>query len=150
MAAFAALTIPVVVPSSQSVADVLKILAETPGATEIAVDAAAGTATLQLQFPGNIDFIMRKLAKRGLSVASSVAISVPVRNLSGRDVKPLALVGNLDASPAISGATYDGERVSARIVPMTASMRYMYEEIIRAGLTAVDMPTIAGKQEFVI
>jgi hypothetical protein len=29
-------------------------------------------------------------------------------------------------------------------------MRYVYEEIIIAGLMPVDMPTVAGPQEFVL
>jgi hypothetical protein len=93
---------------------------------------------------------MRKLRSRGLSAATTIAMSVPVKNLSGKDVDAVQFVSHLNASPAITGANFDGSTVSATILPMTASMRYVYEEIIIAGLTAIDMPTVAGPQEFVL
>ncbi len=150
MAASASLTIPVTMVDPAQRYDVQSILEATAGATDIAVDPAKSQVTLQFQFPGNIDPIMRKLRSRGLSAATKVVMSVPVKNLTGKTVDAVAFVSHLNASPAITGAQYDGTTVSATIVPMTASMRYVYEEIIVAGLTAVDMPTVAGKQEFVL
>lgn len=150
MAAAASLTIPVTIGNPAHLYDVRTILESTPGAAQISVDVASSQATLQYQFPGNIDMVMRKLRSRGLTNATSIAMSVPVKNLSGKDVDSVQLISHLNASPAVTRANYDGATVSATIVPMTASMRYVYEEIIIAGLTAIDMPTVAGPQEFVL
>lgn len=150
MAASASLTIPVTMVNPAHLFDVRSILESTAGATNIAVDPAKSAATLHYQFPGNIDTVMRKLRSRGLTAATTIAMSVPVKNLSGKDVDAVQLISHLNASPAITGANFDGATVSATILPMTASMRYVYEEIIIAGLTAIDMPTVAGPQEFVL
>jgi hypothetical protein len=150
MAASASLTIPVTMVDQANRYDVLSILEATAGATNIAIDPATSAVTLHYQFPGNIDTVMRKLRSRGLSAATTIAMSVPVKNLSGKDVDAVQFVSHLNASPAITGANFDGSTVSATILPMTASMRYVYEEIIIAGLTAIDMPTVAGPQEFVL
>ncbi len=130
--------------------EVLSILEATAGATHIAVDSASSAVTLQYQFPGNIDSVIRRLRSRGLSAPATIGLSVPVKNLSGKNVDAVQLVSHLNASPAVTGASFDGSTISATIVPMTASMRYVYEEIIIAGLTAIDMPTVAGPQEFVL
>ena len=142
MAASASLTIPVTLASPRAVYDITSVLEATAGVSDLAVDAATSKATLGYQFPGSLDSVMRKLRSRGLSV--------PVKNLSGKTIDAAQFLSHLNASPAITGANYDGKTVSATIVPMTASMRYVYEEIIIAGLTAVDIPTVAGPQEFVL
>jgi hypothetical protein len=150
MAASASLTIPVTLANPNALYDVTSVLQATAGVSDLAVDAATSKATLGYQFPGSLDSIMRKLRSRGLSAAKTIDISVPVKNLSGKTIDAVQFLSHLNASPAITGANYDGKTVSATIVPMTASMRYVYEEIIIAGLTAIDMPTVAGPQEFVL
>ena len=150
MAASASLTIPVTLATPGDLYDVTSILESTAGTTNVAVDPATSKVTLGYQFPGNIDTVMRKLRSRGLTAAATIGMSVPVKNLSGKTIDAVTFVSHLNASPAITGADYDGNTVSATIVPMTASMRYMYEEIIIAGLTAIDMPTVAGPQEFLL
>ncbi len=150
MAASASLVIPVTMPGASNRYDVQAILEATPGATDFTVDPAKSEVSLQYQFPGNLDSLMRRLRARGLTNAALVRLSVPVKNLTGKSVDAVELLQHLNASPAVTGATYDGTAVAATIIPMTASMRYVYEEIIIAGLTAIDMPTVAGKQEFVL
>ena len=150
MAASASLTIPVTVATPTQAYDLQRILDSTPGAENIAIDSAAGTVVFDYQFPGNIDATMRRLAKGGLSGGDAIKVSVPVKNLAGKVVDPHALIEALNASPAVRNAAYDGNSVSATIVGATNAMRYIYEEILIAGLTAIDVPTVAGKQEFVL
>ena len=150
MAASASLTIPVTAATPTQAYDVQRILDSTPGAENIAIDGAAGTAVFDYQFPGNIDATVRRLTKRGLFAGGTIKVIVPVKNLTGKVVDPTELVSALNASPAVRDATYDGTSVSATIVGATNAMRYMYEEILIAGLTAIDVPTVAGKQEFVL
>lgn len=77
-------------------------------------------------------------------------MSVPVQNLTGRVIDPTALLQHLNASPAVTAASFDGHVVSATIVAATNAMRYIYEEIIVAGLMPLDVPTVAGPSEFVL
>lgn len=149
MAAFAHLTIPLTLATQAQLQDAIDILNSTPGTTDVEV-APSGRATLSFQFPGNIDAVMRRLVRRGLANGGAIGVSVPVVNRTGKVVDPTHLTSTLNMSPTVSGAAYDGSTVSATIVPLTASMRYMYEEIMIAGLTALDMPTVAGPQEFVL
>ena len=150
MAASASLTIPVSAATPTQAYDVQRILDSTPGAENIRIDGAAGTAVFDYQFPGNIDATMRRLTKRGLFPGGTIEMSVPVKNLTGKVVDSTELISSLNASPAVRNAVFDGETVSATILGATNAMRYVYEEILIAGLTAIDVPTVAGKQEFVL
>ncbi len=150
MAASASLTIPVTTATPAQAYDLRKILDSTPGAENFEIDAAAGTVTFDYQFPGNIDATMRRLTKSGLLHGNTIKVRVPVKNLSGKVVNPAQLCAALDASPAVRDAAYDGNTVSATVAGATNAMRYVYEEILVAGLTAIDVPTVAGKQEFVL
>jgi hypothetical protein len=150
MAASASLTIPVTLKTPAMAIDARKIFESTPGTENIVIDATAGKATMGFQFPGNIDAMVGQLRRKGLLASSTIALSVPVANLSGRTVDPTALLGELNHSPAISDASYDGHTVSANIVAATNAMRYIYEEIIIFGLMPLDKPTVAGPQEFVL
>ncbi len=77
-------------------------------------------------------------------------MSVSVRNLSGRVIDQSGLIAHLNSSPALSHAAFDGKVVSATVVAATNAMRFLYEEIIVAGLMPLDMPTVAGPLEFVL
>ena len=150
MAASASVTIPVTATTPTEAYDLREILDSTPGTQNIAIDAAAGTATFGYQFPGNIDATMRRLTSHGLRHGDTIKISVPVKNLSGNVIDSAQLLQALGASPAVQDAAYDGKTVSATILGATNAMRYVYEEILIAGLTAIDIPTVAGQQEFVL
>ncbi len=150
MAAFARLTIPLAVVTPAQAQDALEVFSQTPGTTDVAVDPVAGKATMLYQWPGNIDAVMRRLKRKGIANPTAIAVSVPVVNHSGKVVDPTHFIGHLNLSPAVSDASYDGSTVSATIVPLTASMRYMFEEINLAGLLAIDSPTVAHPQEFVL
>jgi hypothetical protein len=151
MAASATVTIPVNVGSPARAYDAGKIFSRTPGATHVAFDAAASTATFGFEFPGNIDRLIDRLGAKGLVPTTAAAkVSIPVRNLSGRIIDPTGLIAHLNASPAVSNAAFDGKVVSATVAAATNAMRYLYEEIIIAGLMPVDEPTVAGPLEFVL
>ncbi len=150
MAASASITMPVNLTNPARAYDAAAIFARTPGTSAVEFNAASGSATFGFEFPGNIDRLVERLAKKGLAPSATVSIAIPVRNLSGRIVDPTALVAHLNASPAVSHAAFDGKVVSATVVGATNAMRYIYEEIIIAGLMPVDMPTVAGPQEFVL
>ena len=150
MAASASLTIPVSLKTPEQQHDIARLLAATAGLKNPALDAVAGTATVEFEFPGNIDALMGRLASKRLSTAKTLKIAIPVANLSGKIVDPTALLGALNASPAVSNAGYDGKTVTATIVAATNAARYMYEEIIIAGLMPLDKPTVAGPSEFVL
>ncbi|MBD5633020.1 MAG: hypothetical protein IAI49_00965 [Candidatus Eremiobacteraeota bacterium] len=150
MAASASVTLPLTLVSPAAAHDARAIFGRTPGTSAVSIDAAGGKATFGFEFPGNIDRLVERLAHKGLSKSATVALEIPVRNLSGRIINPTELIAHLNASPAVSNAAYDGTTVSATVVAATNAMRYLYEEIIIAGLMPVDMPTIAGPQEFVL
>lgn len=150
MAASASLTIPVNLSTPVQQLDVNRIFQATAGLKGITLDAAASTATVQFEFPGNIDALIGRLRAKRLTTAQTVTIAIPVVNLSGKVVDPTQLLHALNLSPAVSNATYDGHTVTATIVAATNASRYMYEEIVIAGLMPLDMPTVAGPQEFVL
>lgn len=150
MAASASLTIPVSLATPVQQLDVTRIFQATAGLKDITLDAAANTATVQFEFPGNIDALMGRLRSKRLTTAKTIAISVPVVNLSGKVVDPTHLLHALNLSPAVHQAAYDGHTVTATIVAATNAVRYMYEEIVIAGLMPLDMATVAGPQEFVL
>jgi hypothetical protein len=150
MAASATVTIPVSVSNEAQAYDVSQIFSRTPGTSAVAIDAAAGIATFGYEFPGNIDRLVDRLTAKGLSKARTVTVSVPVRNLSGRVIDPSGLIAHLNSSPALSNAAFDGKAVSATVVAATNAMRFLYEEIIVAGLMPLDKPTVAGPLEFVL
>jgi hypothetical protein len=141
---------PLNLTSPAAVSEAQAIFGRTPGTSAVALDASAGKATFGFEFPGNIDRLVERLAKKGLAPPSTIGITVPIRNLSGRVIDVPHLIAHLNASPAVSGAAYDGSTVSATVTAATNAMRYVYEEIIVAGLMPVDMPTVAGAQEFVL
>jgi hypothetical protein len=126
------------------------VFGRTPGTSAVAIDPVAGKATFGFEFPGNIDRLVERLAGKGLAPGATVAVEVPVRNIAGGTVDVEAMLAHLNASPAVSNAAFDGKTVSATAASQTNAMRYIYEEIIIAGLMPVDMPTVAGKQEFVL
>ncbi|MBD5653913.1 MAG: hypothetical protein IAI50_01885 [Candidatus Eremiobacteraeota bacterium] len=150
MAAAASLTIPTSIVTPVQAYDARKVLSSTAGASNIAVDASANRITFDYEFPGNIDRVMEKLRARHVTGTRSLALSVPVKNLSGRSIDTADFVAHLNASPTVEAATYDGHAVTATIVAQTNAMRYIYEEIIIAGLMPLDIPTVAGPQEFVL
>jgi len=150
MSASASLTIPVRLTTPAQKYDATRAFEATAGLKGLSLDVARGMATIQLEFPGNIDALMRRLAGKRLTHAATISIAVPVQNLSGRIIDPTNLLHALNASPAITNARYDGKTVTATIVAATNSVRYMYEEIIIAGLMPLDTPTVAGPQEFVL
>jgi hypothetical protein len=150
MAASASITIPVTLATERQAYEARLIFGRTPGTSAVSLDAAAGKATFGFEFPGNIDRLVERLAHKGLGPVSDVAVDVPVRNLTGLDVDTAEMLAHLDASPLVANAAYDGATVSVTVAPTTSAMRYVYEEIILAGLMPVDMPTVAGPQEFVL
>jgi hypothetical protein len=148
MAAAAALTIPLTIASPQAREDALEILENTAGSQDVSIDAA-GTASLKLQFPGNIDSLMGKLrGKRLIAGLPSIGVSVPVkpfRTVDGADV-----LQRLRASATLSNVGYDGATVTATALASTSALRYIFEEVLIAGLMPVDFPTVAGPMEFVL
>ena len=150
MSASALLTIPVTFVTSTAQTQALRVLTATAGASAVAVSASDGTATLGYEFPGNIDGLVRRLNAVGARTGPTVKISVPVKNLSGKVVDPTHLLADLNSSPAVSDAGYDGETVTATVACATNAFRYVYEEIIINGLMPLDVPTVAHPQEFVL
>jgi hypothetical protein len=150
MAAAASLTIPVSLVTPLQTYNTKQVLNRIPGASHIAVDAAAGKVTFQFEFPGNIDRVMDKLRARHVTTAPTLAISVPVENLTGKIVDREDLLHVLNSSPTVQGARFDGTSITATISAQTNAMRYMYEEIINAGLMPLDVRTRARPQDFVL
>jgi hypothetical protein len=148
MAAAASLTIPLQIASPEAREDALSVLEKTPGSQDVAIDAA-GVATLKLQFPGNIDALVSKLrAKRVLTTLPFIGVSVPVKPMI--EVDAADVLERLRASVTLSNVTYDGSTVTATAMGATSAFRYILEEVENAGLMPVDIPTVAGSQEFVL
>jgi hypothetical protein len=149
MAASAALTIPLHVSTTNAREDALEILENTPGSAGVSIDDA-GVASFHLQFPGNIDALVSKLrGKRVLDAATpTMTLSVTVQSM--RLVDPADVLQRLKSSPAISEASYNGTVVAVAAVATTSAARYVFEEILNAGLMPIDMPTPAGALEFVL
>jgi hypothetical protein len=149
MAAFGSLTIPLEITSSQAREDALKVLNQTPGAEDVSIDAA-GTASLKLQFPGNIDALIGKLrGKRVLEGLPLLTVSVPVKPMI-EHIDAADVLERLRASATLSNVVYDGATVSATAIATTSALRYIFEEVVNAGLMPVDFPTVAGSLEFVL
>ncbi len=150
MAASASLTIPMTLGTPAQAHDAAVAFGRTPGLLRHEFDAAGTSATVQFEFPGNVDALMSRLTNKRLTASRTATISVPVKNLTGRVIDPTQLIASLNASPAVSNATFDGTTVSATIVAANNAVRYMYEEIVLAGLMPLDKATVAGPQEFVL
>lgn len=150
MAASASLTIPMTLETPAQKYDANAVFNRTPGLLCHEIDPAGISVTVQFEFPGNLDALMSRLVGKRLTSSRLATIAVPVVNLAGRAIDPSRLIASLNASPAVSNATFDGNTVSATIVAATNAVRYMYEEIILAGLMPLDKPTVAGAQEFVL
>ncbi len=150
MAASASLTIPVMLGTPAQAYDARAIFERTPGLIVGNLDVAGSRATVHFEFPGNVDALMSRLASKRLTHGGLATIAIPVKNLSGRVIDVPHLIASLNASPAVSGASYDGDTVSATIVAATNAVRYIYEEIVIAGLMPLDKPSVAGPQEFVL
>jgi hypothetical protein len=148
MAASATLTIPLALTSSAQREAALKILNSTPGTSDIALGAES--ASVKLQLPGNIDILMHRLASANLAPPESIGVSIPVKVMVPAKFSPAKMAADLDASPAVSGAAYDGNVVTATMVAHTNSIRYIFEELEVNGLMPIDMPTPAGPLEFVL
>jgi hypothetical protein len=148
MAAAASLTIPLQIASPEAREDALAILENSAGSQDVAIDSA-GTATLKLQFPGNIDALMSKLRhKRVIAGLPLIGVSVPVKPMI--TVDPADVLDRLRASATLSNVTYDGATVAATAIATTSALRYIFEEVVNAGLMPVDFPTVAGSLEFVL
>jgi hypothetical protein len=151
MAASAALTIPMKLPTPLSAALALDVLARSAGASDVAVDATASTATFKYQVPGSLDKIVAKLAAKGIHIGGWVKVGIPVRpSTPATVIDGPTLVAHLNASPAVKDATFDGHMVGADVFPATNAMRFVFEELIVAGLLPIDEPTPAHPQDFVL
>ena len=113
MAAAASLTIPVSIATPAQAFDARQVLNSAPGTSNVALDTGAGKATFSFEFPGNIDRIMEKLRARHVTSARTLAVSIPIENLTGRLVDPDEFVAHLKASPAVQTAAFDGKTLSA-------------------------------------
>jgi hypothetical protein len=151
MAASAALSIPVKLPTPLSAALALDVLARSAGASDAAVDAATSTATFNYQVPGSLDKIVAKLAAKGIHLGGWAKVGIPVQPATpGVAIDGPTLIAHLNASPAVKDATFDGHTVGANVFPATNAMRYVFEELIVAGLLPIDQPTPARPQDFVL
>jgi hypothetical protein len=144
MGASATVTIPLSIRSSVDADEALTVLTNTAGSSSASVDPAAGTGTVVMQMPGNIDALMAKLASHKLLPGDWITVSVPVRSLAipGYTIDTAALTAKLLASPAVTAATINGDKIEATVAAETASMRFMYEEILHAGMIPQDVPTL--------
>jgi hypothetical protein len=150
MAAFVALTIPLQITSPEALEDALSVLENTPGSEDVAIDAA-GHATLKLQFPGNIDALIGKLrSKRVLTGLPLMGVSLPVQSMEGVHVDAADVFERLRASATLSNIEYDGTTVTATAVASTSALRYIFEELVNAGVMPISDSTPAGFLEFVL
>ena len=146
MAASATITFPLALKTPAQRVDASSILNAVPGSEALEIASDGSSATFKLQMPGNIDVIVGKLRKRGLLRGSTLQVSIPVRKvLPEEPVIATAVLERLHASPAISGANFDGDTVTATIGAGTGPMRYIYEELLHLNLRPIDHPTRAGK-----
>jgi hypothetical protein len=150
MSAAASLTIPASIVTTVQAYDAQQVLTSAPGTSNISVDAGAGKLSFKFEFPGNIDRIMEKLRARHVTNAQTLAVSIPVENLTGRTIEAAEFVAHISHSPVVHTAAYDGKTLTATIAAQTNAMRYLYEEIIIWGLMPLDVPTVAHPQDFVL
>jgi hypothetical protein len=133
----ATLTIPVTVKTPAHAALVKDFVVAAAGASDVVVDATAGKATLRYEFPGDIDPLMRRLYERGLANSATLAVLVSVRANAGSAANPSNLIATLNNSASVTNASYDGKTVAATIAAAGEAMRYLYDEIVAAGLTPI-------------
>jgi Zn-dependent membrane protease YugP len=130
----AAVTIPVNVRTPAQASDVARIVTAAAGSSDVEVDPMAGKATLHYEFPGDIDPLMRKLYEPGLANSATLGVRVPVKPADGAAVRSVELIALLNAAPAVSNASYDGETVSATVAAATEALRDLHARIVAAGL----------------
>ncbi len=114
--------------------EISAIFGSSVGSSDIAVDRASGKVTLRYHFPGDIDAIMRQLYARGLTSSATLALALSVRPANGHAVDAAGVVRKLNASPAISNASFDGKIVSATVAAATETMRAMRDTLSAVGL----------------
>jgi hypothetical protein len=144
MGAYATLTIPLRITTTNERYDAREVLENIAGGLPPAMTDTE--AVVSLQMPGNLDSLFHKLAAKGVLGRGPVRVSIPMRSLaiperrsSGDDLLEL-----LRDSPAISGPLFNGDRLEATIVPSTGVMRFIYEQALRSGLIPQDVPTLVN------
>jgi hypothetical protein len=135
MGALATLTIPLSLKTSNDRYDATQILETVAGSEGLSFNDSS--ATLNLQFPGNVSSIIKKLAGK---------VSVPMRSLAIPDkpANPAAMLSEVGESSAISNAHFNGDRFEATVVPSTNTMLLIYESAVKAGLIPQDVPTLVA------
>jgi hypothetical protein len=150
MGASATLTIPLSLATADQRDAAQDILGSAPGTSDVRIDPAGTKALVRIQMPGNIDSLLRKLYKAGLTTTQTIDVSIPVKSITGAPLDVAELIRDLNWSPAVSNAGFDGKNVTATIAAATNAMRYVFEELIHNGLMPQDNPTIPSPMGFII
>ncbi|MGP6159805.1 MAG: hypothetical protein ACLPYS_20295 [Vulcanimicrobiaceae bacterium] len=150
MGASATLTIPLSLATAEQRDAAQEILGSAAGTSDVEIDPAGSKALVRIQMPGNIDSLMGKLYRAGLTTTQTIDVSIPVKRMTDNPVDPIELVRDLNWSPAVTNATYDGRTVTATIAAATNAMRYIFEELIHNGLMPQDNATIPSPTGFII
>jgi hypothetical protein len=151
MAAFATVRMTVDLAGSGK-AELARDVVETfPGTRAVAVDALGGTLDFELQFPGNLSALVRRLRESAIAVASPASVTLPVVALVPELVAdPQAVAERLVEGPevwdvAFARGTYvlagrfTGDRVEASVQPRSESMHELYDAMLSVGLVASDV-----------
>ena len=150
MAASAALTIPLQISPGRRREDALAILENSAGSRGRRLDAA-GQRHAETPVSGQYRSLMGKLRRKKLIAGlPSIGVSRAGQGRSSRRSAPDVL----ERLPRFRHAL---ERRLRRLdhhrhgdLATTSALRYIFEEIVNAGLMPVDFPTVAGSLEFVL
>lgn len=152
MAAFATVKIPLDLTRCHDAAAVaLSIVESYPGTRHAALDAAAGTVSFDLIFPGNVSGLVRRLTNSLIPVGESANVTLAVRSLAPETVAagPGIVAERLREGAEVWDVAFErghwvldarlnGGQVEASIVPNSNAMHQIYDALLTLGLVAKD------------
>ena len=159
MAAFATVKIPVDLTRCQDAAAVaLAVVENYPGTRHAVLDAASGTVSFELIFPGNVSGLVRRLTNSLIPVGERASVTLPVRSLApelisggpgivaerlreGAEVWDVAF----ERGHWVLDARLNGGQVEASIVPTSNAMHQIYDALLTLGLVAHDAPLVGAR-----
>jgi hypothetical protein len=158
MGAFAAIRLPLDLSRrSGSAAIATNVIARFPGTQNVALDADSGSATFEMQFPGNLSELVARLRSSLIFPGDRADVSVPVKNLLAPDGPDAATFEHrLLEGPEVWDAEFDrgefvesprlvGDRVEASIVPRSSAMHQLYDALLSLALVAADADAVLDR-----
>jgi len=148
MGSFALVSMPLDLSAHDAARTAREIVEEFPGTQHVVLDAAAGSVTFEIQFPGNLSALVARLKASEIPVGESAHVKLPVVSLAPKTLEDADYVRRtLEEGPEIWDVSFlrgryvldahlDGDSVEASILPSSNSMHQLYDALLKLGIVA--------------